>query len=256
VTKAGLVAALVLCAVQATPAVAAVPQACPPLGEAEAADAASLPHLAATLKPGATLDILAIGAGPDNKPAGVSASPGATSGFFSQLTRDLEAGLRGLHATVTVRGGRGLLAPAQRDVLGAALAQHRYQLVLWQTGTIDAIEADPLEEFSEALADGADAANAAGADLILIEPQYSRFLEANADLGPYLSAMAAAGAEPGALVFHRFSLMHDWVDAGLIDLEYARPAERPAVAARLHACLAAELAHVILAQADGKTPAK
>ncbi len=251
-TKAGLLVALALYCLSTAPAPAVVPQGCPPLSEIDPSDTAVLPHLAAALKPGATLDILVIGAGPDVKPAAANGTPG----FPGQLTRDLESGLRGLRVTATVRSGRGLLAPAQLGLIRTALAQHRYQLVLWQTGTTDAVQGDPVEDFSQALADGADAVDAAGADLILVEPQFSRFLEANADLGPYLSAMAAAGAEPGSLVFHRYALMHDWVNDGLIDLEYALPSERPAVAARLHACLAAELAHLILAQAETKPPAK
>jgi hypothetical protein len=40
--------------------------------------------------------------------------------------------------------------------------------------------------------------------------------------------------------------MHDWEDAGLIDLEHASLTDRPAVATRLHACIAAELARALL----------
>jgi acyl-CoA thioesterase-1 len=253
VTKASLAAALFCLA---APALAAAPQPCPKLDPPEASDIGALPHLAAALRPGGVLDILAIGAGPETRQAGLSGASGATPGFFNQLTRSLETGVRTLHATVMVRGGRGMLAPAQLGLIRAALAQHHYQLVLWQTGTIDAVQAEPVEDFYQALADGADAASSANADLILIEPQYSRFLEANADLGPYLSAMAAAGAAPGSLVFHRHTLMHDWVDAGLIDLEYARTADRTAVAARLHACLATALADLILAQSEATAAGK
>jgi hypothetical protein len=237
--KYGALAALLMLAHAAYAAPPA--STCPPAAE-EQADAGALPHLGAALKPGATINILAVGAGADMKPA----STGTPSGFFSQLSRALEANVQGLHAVVTARGGRGLLAPMQLGLIRTALSQHPYQLVLWQTGTIDAVQDEPPEDFYQALTDGADTISRANADLVLVEPQYSRFLEANADLSPYLSAMQAAGAEQGRLVFHRYALMHDWEDADLIDLEHASLSDRPAVAARLHACIATELARALL----------
>jgi hypothetical protein len=217
----------------------------------EQPDAGALPHLGAALKPGATLSILSVGAVADAKPGGGLTPTTPPTGFFTQLSHALESGVRGLHMQVTVRGGRGLLAPTQLDLIRAALAQHAYQVVLWQTGTVDAVQDEPPEEFYRALADGADAVSQANADLVLVEPQYSRFLEANADLSPYLSAIQEVGATSGRVVFHRYDLMHDWEDAGLIDLEHASMSDRPAVAARLHACLAAELARTLLTGAAG-----
>jgi hypothetical protein len=236
-------AALFLLAQAASAATPAI--TCPPAVE-EQPDAGALPHLGAALKPGATINILAIGIGADLKPAGTGAAQTAAPGFFSQLSRALETSVQGLHAVVSVRGGRGLLAPMQLALIRTALAQHPYQVVLWQTGTVDAVEDEPPEDFYQALTDGADTIAQSKADLVLVEPQYSRFLEANADLSPYLSAMQAAGAAQGTLVFHRYALMHDWEDAGLIDLEHASLTDRPVVAARLHACVAAELARALL----------
>jgi hypothetical protein len=214
----------------------------------EEPDASSLPHLEAALKPGATVSILAVGAAVEVKPGPAVGAPVIPS-FFSQLTHALETAVHGAHVTVTVRGGRGLLAPMQLDMIRAALKQHSYQLVLWQTGTVDAVQGEPPEDFYQALSDGADAIAEADADLVLVEPQYSRFLEANADLSPYLSAVQSVGATAGRVVFHRYALMHDWEDAGFIDLEHASLSDRASVAARLHGCLAGELAHVLLAGA-------
>jgi hypothetical protein len=242
VIKAVSLAAVLLAAPVAR--AAAPTAACPPAVEEEP-DAGALPHLGAALKPGATINILAVGAGGDVKPVAAGGAP-APAGFFNQLTHGLESAVHGLHASVTVRGGRGLMAPQQLDLIRGSLQLHGYQLVLWQTGTIDAVEDEPPEHFYQTLQDGADAVAAAGADLVLVEPQYSRFLEANADLSPYLSALQEVASAPGTLVFHRYALMHDWEDAGLIDLEHAALADRPAVAARLHACLAAELARYLI----------
>lgn len=225
-------------------AIAASPSDCPPAME-EGGD--PLPHLADSLKQGATLDVLAVGVGPV-QPA--SASPGTTgSSFLAQLARALESSVQGLHVIVTPRGGGGLGASTQVQMIQAALAKHHYKLVVWQTGTLEAVQGGPTDSFYQALADGADLAGTEGADLVLVEPQYSRFLADNANPEPYLSAMQAIGAEPGIVLFRRYELMRDWEDAGLIDLEHATKASRPAIAARLHACLAAELARALLAGA-------
>jgi hypothetical protein len=81
---------------------------------------------------------------------------------------------------------------------------------------------------------------------VLVDPQYSRFLEANANLEPYAIALRAVGALPGVELFHRFDIMKDWAGDAAIDLERTPKADRPAAAARLHACLGRELARMLL----------
>jgi hypothetical protein len=199
---------------------AAQPPNCPPAVEGEAGGG-PLIHLGAALKPGGKLDILAVGAGggaPAPRPAApATLPPPHPASFGALLGHFLEDSVHGLHVTVTAQGGGGLSAATQVDIIRQALHAHPYQLVIWQTGTV--------------------------------EPQYSRFLEANANVSAYLAVMQAAGALPGTLLFHRYDLMHDWVDSGSIDLENAAAADRSAVAARLRACLAGELARALLSNA-------
>ena len=56
--------------------------------------------------------------------------------------------------------------------------------MLWQTGTVEAVQGLRPDVLRGVLQDGADAAEDAHADLVLIDPQFSRFLRANADLEP------------------------------------------------------------------------
>jgi hypothetical protein len=216
-----------------------------------------LPALTAALKPGRTLNILAVGStvfGPQVSasaeiaiPHGAPPPTPSPTGFPWQMAHALEAATKGLHVTVTFTGGHGLPADALLDRMRAELAHHSYQLVIWQTGTVEAVDMTPPEDFYQTLTDGAAIATAAGADLVLVDPQYSRFLEANANVVPYLEAMQAAGALPGVVLFHRFDLMRDWTESGELDLERAAKADRPALAARLHACLGRALARSLLA---------
>ncbi len=241
----------------AAPAAAAPAPACPPAGDI-GLDPVPLPHLAAALKPGATLNVLAVGSatvfGPQTSTA-ADATPAhgapppqpSQTGFPWQMAHALEAAIKGLHVSVTVAGGHGLAADAMLDRLRAELGRRPYRLVIWQTGTVEAVNMVPPEDFYQTLTDGAAAVAAAGADLVLVDPQYSRFLEANANLAPYLDAMQAAGALPGVVLFHRLDLMHDWAESGALDLEHAPLAARPALAARLHACLGQALAQTLIA---------
>jgi acyl-CoA thioesterase-1 len=231
--------------------------ACPP-GGGDAQDPAPLPHLATALKTGGTLSVLAVGSatvfGPQASAAAelspshptVPLAPSQT-GFPWQMAHALEAAIHGLHVNVTVIGGHGLSAAAMLTKMRAELARHTYRLVIWQTGTVEAVNMVPTEDFYQTLVDGAGAVAAAGADLVLVDPQFSRFLEANANLAPYGDAMQAAGALPGVILFHRFDLMREWTDSGSIDLERTAIGDRLALATRLHACLGQALAHTLLA---------
>ena len=116
--------------------------------------------------------------------------------------------------------------------------------------SVDAVAEASPEDFYQTLAAGADAVGAAGADLMLIDPQYSRFLAANANLQPYLAAFQAAATLPGVGIFHRYDIMRDWAENGDIDLEHAPKAERQAAAVRLHVCLGKELAKELLSEAQ------
>jgi len=251
--------ALCLWAASPAGALAAAPSVCPPADES-AMEAASLPHVAAALKPGGTLNILAVGSatvfGPESNSAADAAGKNAAkpplqpsqTGFPWQAAHALEAAVRGLRVNVTVIGRRGLTASEMLDRLDEELPKKSYRLVLWQTGTVDAVQGQPPGDFYQTLADGAATVAAAGADLVLIDPQYSRFLEANANLAPYAAALQAAGGLPGVALFHRTALMRDWAESGDIDLERTAKADRPAAAIRLHACLGRALAAALLGQ--------
>ena len=175
----------------------------------------------------------------------------ATTGFPWQMAQALQAAVKNLHVAVTFVGGHGLPADAMLAKLQAELSRHKYQLVIWQTGTVEAVSEAAPDDFYQTLSDGAAAVAAAGADLVLVNPQYSRFLEANANVAPYLSALQAAAALPGVTLFDRYGIMHDWVDDDALDLERAADADRPALAARLHLCLGRTLAAMLRGDAAG-----
>ena len=245
---------------------------CQPADEAPVT-AGSLPEVAAVLKPGSTLRVLAIGSAtmfgpeaalapgtltsqslsPTVPPRAVDPAPinqdASQQAFPRQMARALEALVPGLKVEVVVRGGRGMTANDMLALMRTELPLDKPQLVLWQTGTVEAVRNTSPGEFAQVLLDGAEAAEQAGANLMLIDPQYSRFLQANSNLDPYTQALQQAAALPGTLLFHRFDLMRGWANAGQIDLERTPRADRHKAVETLHACLGASLARVVVAAA-------
>ena len=224
-------------AAAAPPPPAAAP-ACPDAGE-YAASEAPLPALAAALRSGAPVEILAVG----------SASTAAAEGYPRRMLAALRAARPGAAFRLTVQGARGLQADQTLALLRAALHAGRTPLVLWQVGTVDAVRGLRPEALADALEAGAADVTAQGGDLVLIDPQYSRFLEANVDLDPYQRVIASVAAQSGVVLFHRFALMRDWADAGTLDLERTVPKARAAVAARLADCVGTALARFVLSGA-------
>ena len=235
--------------------------------------AGPLPQVAAVRPPGSTRHVLAVGSatmfGPEaalapgtltSQSLAARAPPHATDSvpinhdaseqaFPKQMAKALEALVPGLKVEVVVRGGRGMTAADMLALMRTELPAEKPQLVLWQTGTVEAVRNTPPGEFAQVLLDGAEAAEQAGANLMLIDPQYSRFLQANSNLDPYTQALQQAAALPGTLLFHRFDLMRGWVNAGQIDLERTPRGERRKAVETLHACLGASLARVVVAAA-------
>lgn len=232
-----------------------------------------LPHVDAALKPGATLNILAVGsasmfgpefslapgsltnqalngaASPTPPPVQVLSGQPSDAAFPQQMVKQLELAVPGLKINLVARGGRGLTAAEQLAVLSQELEKTRFDLVIWQTGTVEAVRNLPPSEFAQALADGAAKAEQAGADLVLIDPQFSRFLQTNSNIEPYEQAFQQLGSVPGVLLFHRFDLMRNWVNEGQIDLERTPKPGRHHAVELLHACLGAQLAHLIITAA-------
>lgn len=228
---------------------------------------APMPHVAAVLKPGGTLRVLTVGSATVFSPVAqlqtgtiTAQSLGVTdakppsglptvseAAFPNQMAHDLEVANPGLHVEVTVKGGRGMTATDMLDIIRTELAAQRYQLVIWQTGTVEAVRNVPASAFFQTLSDGTAIITEAGSDLVLVDPQYSRFLTANADVDPYEQTMQSIAAQPGVILFRRFDLMRYWATEGQIDLERTPKPQRLASVEALHDCLGQVLARMVTA---------
>ena len=87
--------------------------------------------------------------------------------------------------------------------------------------------------FRTALDEGVDAIQAAGADVILMNMQYSPRTESMIAVGPYADNMRAVAQQRRVPLFDRFGIMRYWTDYKIFDLN--APRCRPGAAgSRLH----------------------
>jgi acyl-CoA thioesterase-1 len=201
-------------------------------------EARPLPHAASALD-GGTLSILAIGS------ASVAGTPGAAERAWpARLQAALQARFPGRRIDVSVRGGRGVTAAEHLTMLhdnglGATL-------VIWQAGTVEAARGLDAEEMSESLVTGIERIRRAGADVLLMDQQFSRFLRANSDVERYRDKLRMAATATGTPLLRRYDIMQGWAEGGGPDVERAPRAERAATMETLNDCLGRALAAMVI----------
>jgi acyl-CoA thioesterase-1 len=211
-----------------------------------------LTWVTAALTKKGSLDILALGSGSTVGESGGSGGPALTfrtpeRSFPYRMVEALRSMKPGIRFNLTVAGGRSMTADVMLPILRRELEVRHYDLVLWQTGTVEAVQGLRPDVLRGVLADGADAAEEVHADLVLIDPQFSRFLRANADLAPYETVLSQMTGTAGVTLFHRFDLTQAWVTSGQVDLERVSRDQRDNTIALLNDCLGQALARYVLA---------
>ncbi|MEA2728170.1 MAG: hypothetical protein QOD93_2182 [Acetobacteraceae bacterium] len=218
------------------------------------APSSPLTRVAAALTAKRSLDILALGSGSTVGESGGANGPALAfhtpeHSFPYRMVEALRSMKPSEKFNLTVAGGRSMTADAMLPILRHQLATHHFDLVLWQTGTVEAVQGVRPDALRSDLQDGADAVEEAHADLVLIDPQFSRFLRANADLNPYETVLSQMTSTSAATLFHRFDLTQGWVNAGQVDLERVSHEERDKTIELLNNCLGQALARYVLAGA-------
>jgi hypothetical protein len=218
------------------------PFACP-VAEDFAMPDAPLLHVAAAIAAGRPVNILAVGTA---STVGLTRHAETVESFPYRMVEALHAARPRATFNLTVRGGHGMTADTMLPLIVEALASQRYQLVIWQTGTVEAVRGEAPDAMEAALEAGAQRVADAGGDLVLVDSQFSRFLRANVDLDPYETVLQQVATMQGVVLFHRYDLMNAWVDGDVIDLERTPRIGRDKVIARLGVCIGNALAHFVL----------
>jgi hypothetical protein len=117
---------------------------------------------------------------------------------------------------------------------------------------VDAIQAIDPDQFSHALDKDTNIARSAGADVVLINAQYSPRTESMIALGTYAEDIRWVALQQEVPVFDRFSIMKLWVDLGTFDLYSAT--KKLDMAERVHTCIGRLLADFVIEAAKPSVP--
>jgi lysophospholipase L1-like esterase len=118
-------------------------------------------------------------------------------------------------------------------------------LVIWETGTMEAVRGIRVGDFRETLQAGIDQLRAAGSEVVLMNTQFSRDTDAIIYFEPYLIAMRELADANDVPMFHRHGIMRHWAETGSLDLRTREGEKGRQVAAKLYDCIGRALADFV-----------
>jgi lysophospholipase L1-like esterase len=169
---------------------------------------------------------------------------GADTAYPARLEAALQRRLPNVKTAVVAYAKPRQTAAEMSKILEKLLREEKPTLVIWQTGTFDALRGIDLEEFRANVASGVERLQAGGADVILMNMQYSPRTETMIALGGYADNMRWVAREREVPLFDRLAIMRYWNDTGALDL-YAATRE-VGLAKRAHDCIGRALASMII----------
>jgi hypothetical protein len=198
----------------------------------------ALPKVADAVKGRHPLDILVVG----------SRSSTINTGDGSAYPGRLQAMLRDKLPSITVNVSVELQVKKTAEEVAATLVKlveaKRPTLVIWQTGTVDAMRSIDPDDFRTAVDEGVVAVQNAGADVVLMNLQYSPRTETMISVPPYLDNMRVVAQQHDIPLFDRFAIMRQWNDSG--DFDLFSTSHGIELAKRVHDCLGRALSKFVV----------
>jgi hypothetical protein len=198
----------------------------------------ALPKVADAVKSGHSLDILVVG----SRSSTINTLDG--SAYPGRLQAMLHDRLPSITVNVSVEIQAKKTAEEVASGFAKLVESKKPTLVIWQTGTVDAIRSIDPDDFRVAVDDGVAALQNAGADVILMNLQYSPRTETMISVPPYLDNMRVVAQHHDVPLFDRFAIMRQWNDSGDFDLFSA--SHGVDLAKRVHDCLGRALSTFVI----------
>jgi hypothetical protein len=211
------------------------------------ASESALPKVAEAVKSGHPLEILVIG----SRSSTINTSDGTA--YPGRLQTMLRERLPGVTVNVSVELQVKKTAEEVAGGLVKLVEVKKPTLVIWQTGTVDAMRSVDPDDFRSAVDEGVAALQNAGADVVLMNLQYSPRTETMISVPPYLDNMRVVAQQHDVPLFDRFAIMRQWNDSGDFDLFSA--SHGLDLAKRVHDCLGRALSKFVI-DAAHLTPAQ
>jgi hypothetical protein len=182
---------------------------------------------------------------------------GASFSYPARLQVALSDRLPGVQVVVVPRLMQRKTAADMADSIEKLLVDEKPSLVIWQTGIYDAVRGTNPEEFRATVSGGVENLHSGGADVVLVNMQFSPRTESIMALGAYAEGMRWVARELEVPLFDRHAIMRYWYEAGQFDL-YAATKDMK-VAKGVHDCIGRALGDLIIDAArlearDGNAP--
>jgi lysophospholipase L1-like esterase len=186
----------------------------PPKGGAKSMG--SLPHVAAKLAAGQPVTIIAFGS--SSTQGYGSTSPEFT--YPNRLAAQLRRKYPGADITVLNHGVGGEDAPEMMKRLQTSVIDAKPDLVIWQVGTNAVLRNLDPAETARMVEDGVERIQAAGADLVLVDPQYSpRVTEHPESASKMVKLLGKVAQLRHVGIFPRFEVMREWHDQQALPID-------------------------------------
>jgi ABC-type amino acid transport substrate-binding protein len=201
---------------------------------------AGLPRIAAAIAKSKSLNVVVVGTTSSTLPG----ANGQALAYPARLEIALQKRLSGVAVKVISLAKPRQTAADMAEGFPKVLRDEKPTLVVWQTGTYDAMRGVGAESFQATLEAAVDTLKAGGADVILMNMQYSPRTDAVISTTPYADAIRWVGLEHAVNVFDRQSIMRQWSELGTFDLLAATKSLD--TAAKVHDCFGRMLADLVV----------
>ncbi|WP_375778368.1 SGNH/GDSL hydrolase family protein [Bradyrhizobium sp. ma5] len=176
----------------------------------------SLPHVAAKLAAGKPVVIIAFGS--SSTQGYGSSAPEFT--YPSRLAAQLRRQYPSADISVLNRGKGGEDAPEMMKRLQTEVLDVRPDMVIWQVGTNAVLRNLDPTETAKQVEDGVARLQASGADVVLVDPQYSpRVTERPESARGMVKLLGRIAALRHVGIFPRFEVMRDWHEKQAIPID-------------------------------------
>jgi hypothetical protein len=201
---------------------------------------AALPRVSAAVTKSHALSIVVIGTSSSMLPG----PQGTQMAYPARLEAALSAKLQGVTVKVTTDVAPRRTAADMANGFPKLLQTQQPNLVIWQTGTFDAIRGIETEAFSTALENGIKTLHEGGADVVFVNQQFSPRTENMIATTAYADTMRWVALQYEVPLFDRTAIMRHWNELGTFDLYAAT--KKLDTAARVHDCIGQMLAKLII----------
>jgi acyl-CoA thioesterase I len=200
-----------------------------------------LPHLAERVHASEPVKIVAIGGASTTGLAAGSTDLAYPHRLQEILTRWYPAS----PITVVNRGVPRQTAQQMLERFPSDVIAEDPVLVIWETGTTDAVRGVEIDEFAATLQTGIDELKARGIDIMLVDMQFSHSTVKVIDFERYLNTLHRVGDVNDVNVFPRFEMMRYWSEQNVFNFDGVAKDERASLATSVYECLGLKLAEAI-----------